>query len=51
MQKANSLTKKSAIVYTHISTHTLPPHDEIVEDLAMNGKILAYDGMTMEFGQ
>jgi phosphoribosyl 1,2-cyclic phosphate phosphodiesterase len=51
MQRANSLNENAAIIYTHISTHAVPPHDEIVEDLSKNSILLAYDGMIMGFGQ
>ena len=50
MQKSNSLNENANIIYTHISTHAVPPHDDIAEQLAKEGITLAYDGLQIKFG-
>ncbi len=43
------LKPQAQIVYSHISTYEVPPHDEVAGKLAEKGIILAYDGMVLEF--
>ena len=38
----------TTVVGSHISLEHVRPHDDIVEDLARNGIVLAYDGMIWE---
>jgi len=49
MREAGSVTDATSVVYSHISTHSVPPHDDIVEKLAEENVILAYDGLMLEF--
>jgi phosphoribosyl 1,2-cyclic phosphate phosphodiesterase len=43
------LKPQTRIVYSHLSTCEVPPHDEVAGKMAEKGIILAYDGMTLEF--
>ena len=41
-------TEATTIVGSHISLVNVPPHDEIVDELAQKGILLAFDGMTID---
>ncbi|MBI3921113.1 MAG: hypothetical protein HY318_06825 [Armatimonadetes bacterium] len=43
------LKDKARIVYSHLSTDTVPPHEETAARLAQQGVTLAYDGLALEF--
>jgi phosphoribosyl 1,2-cyclic phosphate phosphodiesterase len=43
------LKPQAQIVYSHLSTYEVPPHDEVAGKLAEKGIILAYDGLRLEF--
>ena len=47
-RQAGVLDDDSVIVADHISYDAVEPYDEIVEELAEKGIVLAYDGMTLE---
>ena len=42
------LKQNAIIVADHISMHNVEPHDEIMDQVAEMGIILAYDGMIVE---
>ena len=48
-RQAGALKDDAVIVADHISYDAVEPYDEIVEELAEKGIVLAYDGMTLEW--
>lgn len=48
-RSAGLLHDNARIVYSHLSTDTVPPHDETAARLAEKGVTLAYDGLTIDF--
>ncbi|NKB69114.1 MAG: hypothetical protein GKR89_18755 [Candidatus Latescibacteria bacterium] len=51
LRAIGAVSDESAIIGSHISLATVPPHEEIAADQARRGFILAYDGMTWQPGQ
>jgi len=49
LRRAKVLADGATVVYSHLSVHEVPPHDQIAESLAERGVILAYDGLKLEF--
>ena len=49
MRREKALKDDAKIIYSHLSVHEVPPHDQAAGPLAEQGVILAYDGMKMEF--
>ena len=47
-RQAGALKDDAVIVADHISYDAVEPYDEIVEELAEKGIVLAYDGMTLK---
>ncbi len=45
LRTIGAITDSSAIILSHISLASVPPHDQIESDLARRGITLAYDGM------
>jgi len=43
------LKDNAIVVYSHLSTATVPPHEETAARLAQQGITLAYDGLALEF--
>ena len=48
LRAAGAINDDSAIMVSHISLASVPPHDEIEADLASRGITLAYDGMVWD---
>lgn len=48
-REANLFKQDAVIVADHISYYEVEPYEEIVEELAGKGIVLAYDGMRLEF--
>lgn len=46
--KLNMLKDNAQIIASHIAVHEVEPHDEIVDEVAKMGIVLAYDGMLLE---
>ncbi len=49
-RRSNLLKNDAIVVADHISQHHVQPYDKIVDELAERNITLAYDGMTLEFG-
>lgn len=43
------ITDDTTVLASHMSLAHVAPHDDIVEELAREGIVLAYDGMTIDF--
>ncbi len=48
LSQAGIISSDTAIVGSHISLRQVGPHEDIVEDMARRGVVLAYDGMVVE---
>ena len=46
LRSLGAVTDSTELIASHISLATVPPHDEIVDDLKGRGITLAFDGMT-----
>jgi hypothetical protein len=49
LRSADLLADDAQVLVSHISTHHVPPHDDIADELAKRGITLAYDGMQVGF--
>lgn len=48
-RSAGLLADGAQVIASHISCHYVPPHDDIVDELADRGITPAYDGLQLEF--
>ena len=48
LREQETLTESTVVVASHISVQHVAPHDDIVEKLAGQGIVLAYDGLLLE---
>ncbi|MBE9478547.1 MAG: hypothetical protein IMY80_01165, partial [Chloroflexi bacterium] len=48
-REANLFKQDAVLVADHISYYEVEPYEEIVEELAKKGIVLAYDGMKLAF--
>ena len=50
LRAVGAVTDATAIIASHISLASVPPHDQLAADLARRGIALAYDGMVWNSG-